>query len=422
VRYFSFDPCEVTLHGRSVEGYPSNDTADPNLNELLHAAQAHGSPDDLATILYSSGTTGEPKGVMLTHGNLVSNARGMSEAFDVTPDDLRLCMLPLSHIFARTCDLYTWLGRGSQLAFVESRERILANCAELHPTLMNGVPYFYEKVCRSLRASGQAEQPGQLLELFGGRMRSCCSGGAALPVHVAEWFEQRGMPLLQGYGLTESSPVISMSVRAAYKNGYVGRALPGIEIQIANDGEVLTRGPHVMRGYWKRPDATAEVIRDGWLHTGDLGELDSDGFLKITGRKKELLVTAAGKNIAPVALEALLTEDPLILQAVVLGDGRNYLAALLVPNPDVLREYIIKHAIPVASRGEALQHPSVLELYRRVIDERLRGVSHQEQIGRFVLLDRGFTVESGELTPTLKLRRGVIQANFAELIESLYRT
>ena len=428
IHFVSFDPCEETIQGRTVE--PFHDlvkctdppTLSPDLlNEMLRGAQADASPDDLATILYSSGTTGEPKGVMLTHGNLVSNARGMSEALAVTPDDLRLCLLPLSHIFARTCDLYTWLGGGTQLALVESRDRVLANCEELHPTLMNAVPYFYEKVFRALRDSEKGDQPGRLIELFGGRIRSCCSGGAALPVHVAEWFEARGLPLMQGYGLTETSPVISMSVQRAYKNGFVGRALSGVEIKIAADGEVLTRGPHVMRGYWKKPDATAEVLRDGWLFTGDLGELDADGFLKITGRKKELIVTAAGKNVAPVALEALLTEDPLILQAVVLGEGRNFLAAIIVPNPDTLREYILKNGIAVSSREEALRHPAVLELYRRTIDERLKGVSHHEQIGRFALLGRGFTVESDELTPTLKLRRGVICANLADAIEALYR-
>ena len=417
LRFFAYEPGEVMIGGQAVEQISPHPSPLPKGEGDF---EAHASEDDLATILYSSGTTGEPKGVMLTHGNLVSNARAMSEAFDVTPDDLRLTFLPLSHIFARTCDLYTWLDCGSQLALAESREKILDNCMTLHPTMLNGVPYFYEKVMRGLRDSGQADMPGKLIELFGGRVRACCSGGAALPVHVAEWYERRGLPLLQGYGLTESSPVISMSTRAAYKNGCVGRAVPGVDIQIAADGEILTRGPHVMRGYWKRPDATADAIRNGWLHTGDLGELDADGFLKITGRKKELIVTAAGKNIAPVALEALLTEDPLILQAVVIGDGRNFLSALIVPNPDVLREQIIKQAIPVASRDEALHHPAVLELYRRAIDERLKGVSHQEQIGRFALLNRGFTVESGELTPTLKLRRGVIQANFSEVIEAMY--
>ncbi|HZZ74139.1 MAG TPA: AMP-dependent synthetase/ligase [Pirellulales bacterium] len=425
VRFFSYEPCAAELNRGPVAAVPAlGGIARTGSGAAAVAAQPAFAPaagaEDLATILYSSGTTGEPKGVMLTHANLVSNATAMTAAFEVTAADLRLTFLPLSHIFARTCDLYTWLCCGSQLALAESRERIVANCARLRPTLLNGVPYFYEKVMRQFRESNEAAPRGRLNELLGGRLRACCSGGAALPLHVACWYEAQGLPLLQGYGLTESSPVISMSTPSHYRNGTVGRALAGIEIQIGADGEILTRGPHVMRGYWNRPDATADTIRAGWLHTGDLGVLSDDGYLTITGRKKEILVTAGGKNIAPVAIEALLTEEPLIAQAVVFGDGRNYLTALIVPNPDVLREQIIKQALTVRSREEALVHPAVLDLYRAAIDERLRCLSRSEQIGRFALVGKGFSIESGELTPTLKLRRAMIQANHAALIEALY--
>src|SRR5262249_17553872 len=235
-----------------------------------------------------------------------SNAIATCQAFEFTTDDLRLSWLPLSHIFARTCDLYTWLIHGCQLALAASREQIIAHCGLLHPTLLNGVPYFFEKVCRSLCDAGKfgpAEPGGQthLQKLLGGNMRACCSGGAALPDHVAEFFWREGVPLVQGYGLTESSPVITTCTPDRHKTGSVGPAVQGVEVKTADDGEIMTRGPHVMLGYLKRPQDTAVAIQDGWLHTGDLGRLDADGYLFITGRKKELIVTAGGKNIAPLA-------------------------------------------------------------------------------------------------------------------------
>ncbi len=415
---------------------PSDDT------DLESAALFDTRPDDLATILYTSGTTGEPKGVMLSHRNLASNALATIAAFDVAEDDLRLCWLPLSHIFARTCDLYTWLASGAPLALAESRERIIANCQTLRPTMLNGVPYFFDKVRRHLEEKGTgvfsaAEKTpvpfsSSLAQLFGGRMRLCCSGGAALPDDTAEFYWARGVKLTQGYGLTESSPVITLSTPTQYKLGTVGRAIAGVEVAIAADGEILTRGPHVMLGYWGEEQGTGvfsaaektpvpfSSIRDGWLHTGDLGQLDEEGFLRITGRKKELIVTAGGKNVAPVLLENLLLASPLVEQALVLGDDRNYLAALIVPNPTALREAIIAGGIPVRTVAEALVHPDVLALYRQEIDARLCDLSSHEQIGRFLLLDRGFSFELGELTPTLKLRRATIAAHFAAEIERLY--
>ncbi len=378
-------------------------------------------PDDLATILYSSGTTGEPKGVMLTHGNLMSNAVGMVLPFDPDVADLRLSWLPLSHIFARTCDLYAWLVRGSQMALAESRETLLANCAEVRPSYLNGVPYFFDKVARSLQASGQADKPGKLAELFGGRIRICCSGGASLSDSTARFYAERGVLLVQGYGLTESSPVISMSTTTVHRLGTVGRPLAGVEVRIATDSEVLTRGPHVMPGYWKQPAATAAAIEDGWLHTGDLGELDADGFLKITGRKKELIVTSAGKNVAPTLIEGHLAHEPLIAQSMVIGEGRNYLTALIVPNPDALRAEIIARQIPVTSAAAALVHPHVHELYSARIHAALADLSHCEQIGRFTLLPRAFSMEQDELTPTLKLRRAIIAEHFSAEIERMYK-
>jgi long-chain acyl-CoA synthetase len=430
LKWISNDPVAESTNGRRpitlariLDELPEtaeNVDAEDQTAELESNALRTTQPDDLATILYTSGTTGEPKGVMLSHRNLVSNARATLAAFEHSPDDLRLSWLPLSHIFARTCDLYTWLASGSQLALAEGRDKVLANCRSLRPTMLNGVPYFFDKVRRYVIDERKADVPGFLPELFGGRMRVCCSGGAALPNETAEFFWQRGVKIVQGYGLTESSPVITISTENANKLGTVGRPIAGVEVGIADDGEILTRGPHVMLGYWNRPDETAEAIRDGWLMTGDLGQLDSDGYLRITGRKKELIVTSGGKNIAPVYLENLLVEDPLIAQAIVIGEGRNYLTALIVPNPEALGAAIADHQIPVQSLAEALTHPDVLALYQRQIDLRLRDVADCEKIKRIALLNRGFTLELGELTPTLKLRRAVVHQHFAEEIERLY--
>ncbi len=264
-----------------------------------------------------------------------------------------------------------------------------------------------------------ADMPGALQAMFGGRMKMCCAGGAALADHVNEFFKARGITLVQGYGLTESSPVISTGTQEEHRVGTVGKPIRGVEVKIADDGEVLTRGPHVMVGYWNMPEDTAAVIREGWLHTGDLGTLE-DGFLKITGRKKELIVTAGGKNIAPTYIEGLLTEDPLIAQAVVVGDAKKYLAALIVPDPDNLKAEIIKRQIPVFSPAEALAHPDVKAIYAERIKDRLADVSHAEQVQKFTLMSRGFTPESGELTFKLSLKRDVVMQNCAKEIAAMY--
>ncbi|HQU44310.1 MAG TPA: AMP-binding protein, partial [Pirellulales bacterium] len=351
---------------------------------------------------------------------LASNALGTLEAFGQSADDLRLGWLPLSHIFARTCDLYTWIAAGGRLALAESNEAVIGHCQELHPTLINGVPYFYEKVQRFLVDKGLADAPGALAGAFGGKLRAACSGGAALPDHVARFYNERGVFLSQGYGLTESSPVITAGAPGAMKIGTAGRPIPGVEVKIAADGEILSRGPHVMLGYWNQPAATAEALRDGWLHTGDLGEIDGDGYLKITGRKKELIVTAAGKKAVPNHLESLLKADPLIEQAVVIGDGRSFLTALIVPNREALAAELERmgNTVPL---DQVTHDPQVRKMYARCIRERLSSVSQYEQIGKFALLDRPLSIERGELTLTLKLRREAIYSNFADVIEELYR-
>ena len=432
VRHFvSYDPCAQTLAGQRVQWlkdvWERPAAIDPK--QVRDAALALTTPDDVATILYTSGTTGEPKGVMLTQRNLATNALAtMQRFYDDSPRRdaslgpvRRLNFLPLSHIFARTCDLYLWIMEGSELALAESRDTVLADAAAVQPTFMNGVPYFYDKVCRGLKEKGVENVPGILKNTLGGRIEQCCAGGAALPVHLYDYFHAQGVPLLLGYGLTESSPVISMSTVNHHRRGASGQPISGIEVKIADDGEILTRGPHVMLGYYKRPDATVETINDGWLSTGDLGRLDDDGFLFITGRKKELIVTLGGKNIAPVYLEGLLTQDPLIAQALVIGDGRSFLTALIVPNPEPLKAQIIARRIPVRSAAEALVHPQVLSLYQERIARCLADVAPYEQVKKFTLLARGFSLELGEMTAKLSLRRKIIEEHFAAEIEGMYR-
>jgi long-chain acyl-CoA synthetase len=421
LRYLSYEPCPTKIGSQPITRLAelTEQASEEEGRAIQQRAVAETKPDDLATILYTSGTTGDPKGVMLNHRNLSFNSRAVLEWFQIEPGELRLSWLPLSHIFARTSDFYLWIAAGGELALSPNRDTIIADCQTLKPHYINGVPYFFDKVMRTLQEKGVADQPGVLAATFGGRIKLCCAGGAALSDSVNEFYARSGVALVQGYGLTESSPVISTGTLEHHCVGTVGKPIPGVEVKIADDGEILTRGPHVMVGYWNLPEATAETIQDGWLLTGDLGSIE-DGFLRITGRKKELIVTAGGKNIAPAVLEALLTEDPLIVQAVVVGDARNFLTALIVPDPDVLRAEIIKRQIPVFSPAEALAHADVNALYEECIKQRLADVSHAEQVQKFKLLSRGLTPETGELTFKLSLKRDVVLQNFAAEIEAMY--
>jgi long-chain acyl-CoA synthetase len=415
-RYFSFDPVLEPLAGVEVGTWDDLAAGSARLPRRLPPPE----PDQLATIIYTSGTTGEPKGVMLSHGNLQFNASRVLSRFDERPEDVRLSLLPWSHVFARTCDLYTWFSSGVRLAIAGPRESLLADCALWKPTLINGVPLFYERLQRHLIQSGQADQPGAIRQLLGGNVRVCCCGGAALSDALFDYYLEQQVPLLQGYGLTETSPVICLSTPTEYRRGSIGRPLPEVGMRLAEDGEILTHGPHVMQGYWGRPDETRQIVRDGWLHTGDLGRRDDQGFWYVTGRKREILVTSGGKNVAPVRLEALLTQDPLILQAVVVGDGRDYLAALVVPDLEALHVQLRQDGIPLAADASLLEHPHVKRLYSDCIARRMESVAAHETVRRFALLQRGLTAESGELTPKMSLRRPVIESHFRAEIDSLY--
>jgi long-chain acyl-CoA synthetase len=339
---------------------------------------------------------------MLSQRNLAVNAAVTAETLGGDIDQIRLCVLPLSHIFARTCDLYTWLYRGSRLVLAESRETLFRDLQLVRPHGLSAVPYLYQRTADKVRESGTADEAAELKAVFGGRMELPSSGGAPLPPATEAWYQERGLLILPGYGLTESSPVISMSTPTAYRFSASGRPLAGIEVRIADDGEILNRGPNTMLGYWNDPAATAATIRDGWLHTGDLGELDADGFLYVRGRKKELIVLSTGKKVVPTRVEGLLTASPMIEQAVVFGEGQPGLVALIVPTG-------------CGSNETASQ--ATREFYVAEINRCLQSAAHEEQVRHFALLSRPFSIEQGELTPKLSLRRTVIAKNFDEVLQ-----
>ncbi|MBN8625034.1 MAG: long-chain fatty acid--CoA ligase [Planctomycetes bacterium] len=424
--YAALDPVATKLAGaapRQLFNLAPSPT-DAEIDAWLDSAGREIAPDDVATILYTSGTTGEPKGVMLSHRNITSNAEAIVIGFGGAQEERRLNLLPFSHIFARTCDLYCWLVGGSEMALADAPQTAIENCAEFAPRILNAVPYFYERVMRKIVEVGMADEQGILQGVMGGNIHYCCSGGAPLPEHIAKFFNDRGMLLVSGYGLTETSPVITMNTPEVHKHGTSGRAIDGIEMRIADDGEILTRGPHVMLGYWNKPAETAEVLVDGWFHTGDLGTIDEEGYLRITGRKKEIIVTTGGKKVAPALLEAKLTADPLIRQACIVGEGRDYLAALIVPAPEALLAAVraagddLPDDVPLP---KLLAHPAARAAIYACIKRRLSDLSHYEQVCKFALLEREFDIPHGEMTLTMKARRAQIAKNFAAEIEQLYQ-
>jgi len=419
-------------------------------------------PEELATLIYTSGTTGDPKGVMLTHANLVSNVVTGTQVLRLSPDYTALSFLPLSHSFERTVD-YCYFYCGCSIAYAESIQTVAQNLGEVRPHLFVAVPRVYEKVQSRVLETAAAgsplkqrifawalgvgrealpyrlrEQPApgllgvqlaladrlvfaKIRERLGGRFVFAISGGAPLPREVAEFFWGAGVRIFEGYGLTETSPVISVNAFSAVKMGSVGRPIPGVEVRIAEDGEILARGPNIMQGYFGKPEATAEVIDEqGWFHTGDIGHLDEEGYLAITDRKKELIVNAYGKNIAPAPIENALKASRFISQAVVIGDRRQYLIALLVPDFEALNPWAAKQGLPGAA-AELLATPEVRELVRREVETVNSQLARYEQIRSWELLPAEFTLEGGELTPTQKVKRRVIHDKYGEVIERLYR-
>jgi len=392
-------------------------TAMPRFAAELNRRETALGPDDLATIMYTSGTTGAPKGVMLSHGNLVANAEQVLHLVPMDMEIVVLSWLPLSHIFARLCDHYLCLRAGTLMAIAEDPDRLPYDIVEVQPTHLNGVPRFWEKMLAAARAAGPEQANARLKAMFGRRIWWLMSGGAPLPPAVCAAYREAGLPLLQGYGLTETSPVLTTNRPENFRIDSAGQAVPDVELKIAADGEILARGPNIMKGYWKQPEATAAVLHDGWLSTGDMGRLDADGFLYITGRKKDLLVLSNGKKVAPTEVEALLVADPCIEQVVVFGDLHSYLTALIVPNWTAVRAALSLNG----SDEELLRHASVERLIRDRLDAALAKTANCEQVKKFALRAKPFSVEAGELTVSLKLKRDAIKKAHSAELAGLYK-
>ncbi len=418
--------------------------------------------DQLATIIYTSGTTGEPKGVMLTHLNLSSNVFDSIKRSTWGPADTGLSFLPLSHVYERIVD-YNYLFRGTCIAYLERIEDVQHALLEVRPTLIASVPRLFEKTYTNVmekghktaglkrrlfdwaldvadravpwRAYGKPAKLGLKISwrvadwlLFskirnglGGRLREISSGGAPLEPELAEFFWSVGLPIFQGYGLTETSPIVSTNAPGANKVGTVGRPIENVEVRIADDGEILVRGPCVMRGYYQKPDDTRAVLSaDGWLSTGDIGRLDADGYLLVTDRKKEMLKTAGGKLIAPQPIENRLKSSPYILNCAIVGDRQKFISALIVPNFPNVEAKAREAGITFASNSELVAHPWVRELIQTEVTRMCADLAQYERPKRFALLEKDFTTAAGELTYTLKLKRRVIEHHYHSVIEQLY--
>ena len=424
-------------------------------------------PDQLATIIYTSGTTGDPKGVMLTHGNVTSNILAAKTVVTLDDSDEALSFLPLSHAFERTV-VMLYFYSGVTVTFAESLDTIGRDLQRVRPTVMTGVPRVFEKlharifstvaeaafvrqkmfqwalhVGRKCSQSKLANRPvpvsvsaqmaiadkvvlSKVRARLGGRLRWVVSGSAPLAVDVAEFLFSIGVPVLEGYGLTETAPVLTVNPEGRQKLGTVGPPLPHVTLRIASDGEILARGPNIMKGYYGNTLATDDVIRDGWLHTGDIGKLDADGYLTITDRKKELIITATGKNIAPNPIEAALKKSPFVAEAMLVGDRRPYVVALVVPDFDALaarfgddsESEIVSWDITHAK--ELLEQPGVESLFVDVVERVNENLAPHEQVKRWKLLPAVLSISTGELTPTLKLRRRVVAERWSSLISELY--
>ncbi|OFV79545.1 MAG: hypothetical protein A2Y78_06250 [Acidobacteria bacterium RBG_13_68_16] len=421
---------------------------------FLEGCRPRVQPEDLATLIYTSGTTGEPKGVMLTHDNFVFDASSSASTMAwPTSGATALAFLPLSHVLERLVD-YCYFLQGLTVAYCVILETADA-IRRVRPQIFTAVPRFYEKVYdrvlhevslgpklkqslfrTALRVGLEGVRTGRkgfryrLFDLLvfskiraalGGRIRFSISGGAPLPVFIGEFFHAMGVKALEGYGLTETSPVITVNRFDRWKLGTVGPPIPGVEVRIAPDGEVLTRGRHVMRGYWNKPEDTAAVLDpQGWLATGDIGELDGESFLRITDRKKDILVTAGGKNVAPQPVENQLTASPLVENAVLFGDRKPYIVALIVPGFEALDAWAGKRGLPTADRAALLERPEVQAAYQEVVDGVNANLARFETIKRFRLIAEPFTISGGQLTPTLKVKRRVIEQRFAALLAAMY--
>ncbi|OGU71665.1 MAG: long-chain acyl-CoA synthetase [Ignavibacteria bacterium RBG_16_34_14] len=417
--------------------------------------------NDICTIIYTSGTTGEPKGVVLTHKNILSNVHAALQSFPIYESDVFLSFLPLCHIFERMAGYYTGFTAGCSIYFAESIELVAQNMLEVKPTIMTTVPRLFEriysKVIKKVESQKLSKQKifywavevgkkyinakqerkisplltvqykiadtlvfKKLREKTGGRLRFFISGGAALAKDLGEFFEAAGIKIREGYGLTESSPVIAANRVDDFKFGTVGKPLPGVEVKIASDGEILARGPNIMPGYYKNKKETDAVIKDSWLHTGDIGEFDSDGYLKITDRKKHLFKTSAGKYIAPTPIENLFLASKYIDQFMLIGDRRTFLSALIVPDFEAIKEYADAHNISYNSTDELVKKKEIYDLIEKDMVQFQKKLANYERVRKFKLLEKPFSLESGEITPSLKIKRKFVEERYWDLIEEMY--
>ena len=417
-------------------------------------------PGDLATIIYTSGTTGEPKGVMLTHENLVSNLVATTSRLEISEGDVGLSFLPLSHSFERLAS-YLFLASGMTIIFAESMDTIARDLLIVKPTVMTAVPRVYEKLHARVLEKGAAntglkkklfqwavtlaEKRGRELpaaglpaatlrglgekiadrlvlakvrDALGGNIRLLVSGSAPLPAHIGQFFYGCGLTIMEGYGLTETSPVLTVTPITGVRFGAVGKAIPGVDIRIADDGEIVVHGPNIMQGYYNKPADTAEVLKDGWFHTGDVGSIDADGYLHITDRKKDLIITAGGKKIAPQPLEAKLKSHPVVAEAIVIGEGRKFPAALFVADGPVLATALGEP--PATDVATLTSRPEAQALFQAALDDVNRELGQFEKLKKFGFLPKPLTQAGNELTPTLKVKRNVVYEQYADLFERLY--
>jgi len=435
------------------------DNEDPKLFDKLAMSVK---PDDIASIIYTSGTTGTPKGVMLFHSNFVSNAKTISEIIEFSEKDTVLSFLPLSHVLERMVT-FTYMYKGCSIAYAESVETVGENLAEIKPHIMVSVPRVFEKIYAKVIdnvlassavkrkiffwAVGVGKEYGRkkllkqsisgwlkfknnishklvfskVIEKTGGRVRFFVSGGAALSKDIAEFFYAMGLVVLEGYGLTETSPVIAVNTFENIKFGSVGFPIPGVEVKIADDGEILSKGPHIMKGYYKMEAETKESIKDGWFYTGDIGYLDEEGFLVITDRKKDIIVTAGGKNVAPQMIESILKIDPYITSAVVVGDSRKFVSALVVPDFEKLEKYAKEKNISYSNHADLIKNDKIINFFEEEIDKRLANLASYEKVKKVILLEKDFEIEKGEVTPTLKVKRNYVENKYKNQIDTLYK-
>jgi long-chain acyl-CoA synthetase len=435
--------------------------ADQNSPGLFEEIAAGLQPGDIASIIYTSGTTGLPKGVLLTHGNFISNVISVSTIIQFSAEDTVLSFLPLSHVLERMVT-FTYLYKGCSICYAESVETVAENLLEIRPHIMVSVPRVFEKIYAKVIDNVLASPPikrkiffwavgigkeygkrklekqpipgwlnfrrnlahklvySKIIEKTGGRVRFFVSGGAALSKDIAEFFYSMGLVVLEGYGLTETSPVIAVNTFENLRFGTVGKPIPGVEAKIAEDGEILSKGPNIMVGYYKMEESTREAMDGEWFKTGDIGHFDDDGFLVITDRKKDLIVTAGGKNVAPQPIENVLKTSPYISNVVVVGDKRKFISALVIPTFEKLAEYAKTNNIEFSGDEDLARNPKVIQFMEAEIDRITPQLSNYEKIKRIILLDREFEIEKGEITPSLKVKRNIVEQKYKELIDRLY--